>query len=73
MYTNGQKGNHPMQNEAITDRVSSRVFRVAALPAPSDREKTEIYLQRYMQYFPAAGEIVTFDRRCAPTTSGVRG
>jgi polyphosphate kinase 2 (PPK2 family) len=48
--------------KAITERVSPRVFRVAALPAPSDREKTQIYLQRYMQYFPAAGEIVIFDR-----------
>jgi polyphosphate kinase 2 len=117
MYINGQKGNHPMQNDsypekaklkrkeyeeklrqlqielcklqewvrhqglriivifegrdaagkggaikAITERVSSRVFRVAALPVPSDREKTQIYLQRYMQHFPAAGEIVIFDR-----------
>jgi polyphosphate kinase 2 len=48
--------------KAITERVSPRVFRVAALPAPSDRERTQIYLQRYMQYFPAAGEIVIFDR-----------
>src|SRR3979490_2764714 len=48
--------------KAITERVSPRVFRVAALPAPSDGEKTQIYLQRYMQYFPAAGEIVIFDR-----------
>src|SRR5260370_13570840 len=48
--------------KAITERVSPRVFRVVALPAPSDREKTQIYLQRYMQYFPAAGEIVIFDR-----------
>jgi polyphosphate kinase 2 len=47
---------------AITERVSPRVFRVVALPAPSDREKTQIYMQRYMQYFPAAGEIVIFDR-----------
>jgi polyphosphate kinase len=47
---------------AITERVSPRVFRVAALPAPSDREKTQIYMQRYMQHFPAAGEIVIFDR-----------
>src|SRR5882757_7829157 len=49
--------------KAITERVSPRVFRVLALPAPSDREKTQIYLQRYMQHFPAAGEIVIFDRR----------
>jgi polyphosphate kinase len=48
--------------KAITERVSPRVFRVVALPAPSDREKTQIYLQRYMQYFPAAGEVVIFDR-----------
>jgi polyphosphate kinase 2 len=48
--------------KAITERVSPRVFRVIALPAPSDREKTQIYIQRYMQHFPAAGEIVIFDR-----------
>ena len=42
--------------KAVTERVSPRVFRVVALPAPSNREKTQIYLQRYMQYFPAAGE-----------------
>ena len=47
---------------AITERVSPRVFRVVALPAPSDREKSQLYMQRYMQYFPAAGEIVIFDR-----------
>ena len=47
---------------AITERVSPRVFRLVALPAPSDREKSQMYLQRYMQYFPAAGEIVIFDR-----------
>jgi polyphosphate kinase 2 len=47
---------------AITERVSPRVFRVVALPAPSDREKTMVYMQRYMQHFPAAGEIVIFDR-----------
>ncbi|MCE5230057.1 polyphosphate kinase 2 [bacterium] len=47
---------------AITERVSPRVFRVVALPAPSDREKSQLYLQRYMQHFPAAGEIVIFDR-----------
>src|SRR5216117_387993 len=47
---------------ALTERVSPRVFRVAALPAPSDREKTQLFLQRYMQHFPAAGEIVIFDR-----------
>jgi polyphosphate kinase len=48
--------------KAITERVSPRVFRVIALPAPSDREKTQMFLQRYMQHFPAAGEIVIFDR-----------
>src|SRR5262245_61254105 len=48
--------------KAITERVSPRVFRVIALPAPSDREKTQMYLQRYMQHFPAAGEVVIFDR-----------
>src|SRR6202162_3043002 len=48
--------------KAITEKVSPRVFRVIALPAPSDREKTQLFLQRYMQNFPAAGEIVIFDR-----------
>jgi polyphosphate kinase 2 len=48
--------------KAITERVSPRVFRVVALPAPSDREKSQMYLQRYMAHFPAAGEIVIFDR-----------
>ena len=47
---------------AITERVSPRVFRLVALPAPSDREKTEMYLQRYVAHLPAAGEIVIFDR-----------
>lgn len=47
---------------ALTERVSPRVFRVVALPAPSDREKTQMYIQRYMQHFPAAGEVVVFDR-----------
>jgi len=47
---------------AITERMSPRVFRLVALPAPSDREKTQMYIQRYMQHFPAAGEIVIFDR-----------
>src|SRR5437870_4715535 len=47
---------------AITERVSPRVFRVVALPAPSDREKSQMYMQRYMANFPAAGEIVIFDR-----------
>ena len=48
--------------KALTERVSPRVFRVVALPAPSDREKTQMFLQRYIQQFPAAGEIVVFDR-----------
>ena len=48
--------------KAITERVSPRVFRIVALPAPSDREKSLLYIQRYMQHFPAAGEIVIFDR-----------
>src|SRR6476619_2338458 len=47
---------------ALTERVSPRVFRVVALPAPSDREKSQLYLQRYVQHLPAAGEIVIFDR-----------
>ena len=47
---------------AITERVSPRVFRVVALPAPSDREKSQAYIQRYMAHFPAGGEIVIFDR-----------
>src|SRR2546430_605844 len=47
---------------AITERVSPRVFRAVALPAPSDREKSQMYMQRYMAHFPAAGEIVIFDR-----------
>ena len=48
--------------KAISERVSPRVFRVVALPAPSDREKTQVYFQRYMAHFPAAGEITIFDR-----------
>ena len=48
--------------KAMTARVSPRVFRVVALPAPSDRQKTQMYMQRYMEHFPAAGEIVIFDR-----------
>ena len=48
--------------KAITERVSPRVFRVVALPAPTDREKSQMYLQRFFQHFPAAGEIVIFDR-----------
>jgi polyphosphate kinase len=48
--------------KAITERVSPRVFRVVALPAPSDREKAQLYFQRYLPHFPTAGEIVIFDR-----------
>jgi polyphosphate kinase len=48
--------------KAIMERVSPRVFRLVALPAPSDREKTQLYAQRYIQQFPAAGEVVIFDR-----------
>jgi polyphosphate kinase 2 len=48
--------------KAITERVSPRVFRVVALPAPSDRQKSQMYMQRYIEHFPAAGEIVIFDR-----------
>jgi polyphosphate kinase 2 len=48
--------------KAITERVSPRVFRVVALPAPTEREKSQMYLQRYVPHFPAAGEIVIFDR-----------
>jgi len=47
---------------AITERVSPRVFRLVALPAPSDREKSQMYIQRYMQHFPGAGEMLIFDR-----------
>jgi len=47
---------------AITERLSPRVFRVVALPAPSDREKSQVYMQRYLQHFPAKGEVVIFDR-----------
>ena len=48
--------------KALTERVSPRVFRQVALPAPSDREKSQMYMQRYIPHFPAAGEIVIFDR-----------
>jgi len=48
--------------KAIVERVSPRIFRVVALPAPSDREKSQMYVQRYMQQFPSGGEIVIFDR-----------
>jgi polyphosphate kinase len=48
--------------KAMTEKVSPRVFRVVALPAPSDRERSQMFVQRYMQHFPAGGEIVIFDR-----------
>ena|SRR5262245_10252337 len=48
--------------KAITERVSPRTFRVVALPAPSDRQKSQMFFQRYMEHFPAAGEIIIFDR-----------
>ncbi len=48
--------------KAITERVSPRVFRAVALPAPSDREKSQMYIQRYIPHFPAAGEVAIFDR-----------
>src|SRR6266566_706663 len=47
---------------ALTERVSPRVFRLVALPAPSDREKGQLFFQRYFQHFPAKGEVVIFDR-----------
>jgi polyphosphate kinase len=48
--------------KAVTERVSPRVFRVVALPAPNEREKSQMYIQRYLSHFPAAGEVVIFDR-----------
>jgi polyphosphate kinase len=48
--------------KAITERVSPRIFRVVAVPAPTEREKTQMYPQRFMPHLPAAGEIVIFDR-----------
>lgn len=48
--------------KAITERVSPRIFRVVALPAPTEREKSQMYVQRYLPHFPAAGEVVIFDR-----------
>ncbi|MBK1724030.1 polyphosphate kinase 2 [Thiocystis violacea] len=48
--------------KAMTERVSPRIFRVVALPAPTEREKSQMYIQRYMRHFPAAGEVVIFDR-----------
>src|SRR5581483_9644196 len=48
--------------KALTDRVSPRVFRVVALPAPTERERSQMYVQRYIPHLPAAGEVVVFDR-----------
>jgi polyphosphate kinase len=48
--------------KAITERVSPRIFRVVALPAPTEREKSQMYIQRYLPHMPAAGEVVIFDR-----------
>jgi polyphosphate kinase 2 (PPK2 family) len=48
--------------KAISERTSPRVFRVTALPSPTEREKSQMYIQRYMAHFPAEGEIVLFDR-----------
>ncbi|HEY8288845.1 MAG TPA: polyphosphate kinase 2, partial [Acetobacteraceae bacterium] len=48
--------------KALTERVSPRIFRVVALPAPTEREKTQMYIQRYLLHLPAGGEIVIFDR-----------
>src|ERR1043165_1784655 len=48
--------------KAIMERVSPRVFRLVALPAPTEREKSQLYIQRYVPHFPAAGEIIVFDR-----------
>lgn len=47
---------------ALTEKVSPRIFRVVALPAPTEREQTQVYMQRYMNHFPAGGEVVIFDR-----------
>ena len=70
--TNWSTHHHPVEGrdaagkggtiKAITGRVSPRVFRVVALPAPSDREKTQMFGRRYIEHFPAAGEIVILDR-----------
>src|SRR3974377_2052596 len=48
--------------KAMTERVSPRIFRVVALPAPTEREKSQMYAQRYIPHLPAAGEVVIFDR-----------
>ena len=54
----------------ITERVSPRVFRIVALPAPTEREKSQMYIQRYLPHFPAAGEVIIFDR-CWYNRAGV--
>jgi polyphosphate kinase len=51
-----------VRSKAITARVSPRIFRVVALPAPTEREKSQMYIQRYLPHLPAGGEIVIFDR-----------
>lgn len=56
--------------KAITERVSSRVFRVVALPAPTERRKSQTYVQLYVPHLPAAGEVVLFDRNRRCTFSG---
>src|SRR3954465_5219311 len=58
--------------KAMTERVSPRVFRVVALPAPTQREKSQMYAQRYIPHLPAAGEIVIFDRRWSTRAGGER-
>jgi len=59
--------------KAITERVSPRVFRVVALPTPTEREKSQMYAQRYLPRLPAAGEVVIFDRRVGTTGRGWSG
>jgi polyphosphate kinase 2 len=58
----GKGGTIRAITERVSPRICPRIFRVVALPAPSDREKTQMYMQRYLPHFPAAGEIVIFDR-----------
>src|SRR5262249_56906521 len=58
--------------KAITERVSPRVFRVVALPAPTEREKSQMYSQRYLPHLPAAGEVVIFDRSWYNRAGGER-
>ena len=58
--------------KALTDKVSPRVFRIVALPSPTERQKSQMYVQRYIEHFPAVGEVVIFDRSCTtePASSG---